>query len=160
MSRQTARESPFVLSGSCSGVRRTPDPQCPWNCLCWALSLLQRHGRWRADAETSIALLAYEGFGSSKRVADAQLQMGHWCHHTPRLRGHLGRKGRKNIRTRGGRVEVWSPEVWAWPDCCVLEHITAIITCTSSPQDWARHQTVMDDGRSHDPTFPLVGIWG
>lgn len=109
MRRKTARESPFVLSGSCSSVRRTPDPQCPWNCLCWARSLLQRHGRWRADAKMLIALLAYKGFGSSKRVADAQLQMGHLCHHSKAQRTSWKKRQKEyeDQRKQGRVMKSW-----------------------------------------------------
>lgn len=159
MRRKTAWEIPLVLSGSCSSVRRIPEPQCPWNCQCWALCLLQRHGRQRPYLRDAKPCWLIKDL----------VQLNEWlvpscswdiCVTTPRLKGHLGRKGRKTIRAKGSGVEVWNPVVWAWPDCCLLELITAIITCTNSRQDGAGHQTVMDDWGPPDPTFPLVGIWG
>lgn len=107
MRRKTGRESLFVLSESCSSVRRTLDPSVPGTGSA-EISVCFRGTEGREQMlEMSIALLAYKGFGSTKWVADAQLQMGHLCPYSKAQRTSWKKRQKdyKGQRKQGRGVE-------------------------------------------------------
>lgn len=49
-----------------------------------------------------------------------------------RLKEYDGRRGRKNIRARGCRTEVWNSGFWAWQSYCTFKLAAAVRSCTRS----------------------------
>lgn len=59
---------------------------------------------------------------------------------TPRLKGHHGRKSRKNVQLEG----IWSLVFWTWHYHCYYEPTAAMVACIRPVQGQTRQTSSMD----------------